>query len=664
MTRKFTPSDLLQYRAVSSLVGSRDHVACVLDTPDQANDSNATRIWLASLDGGEPRLFSAGQDSAPKWSPDGREIAFVSNRGDSGLQAYVMRTDGGEARPVSHLKGGVSSVEWSPDGNHLLVTATQQVDPSAKGERSEPPAGKTPQVVWRLPYKSDGMGYTLGREIHLFVLDKTGGDARQLTDGPFDVRSAQFSPDGRRIAYTRTRVGREAHRTDVWIMDADGANARQLSTDVASAQFPFWSPDGRWIAFSGGEVEGDSRSRLWLIDMEDEQVRPLGDEVVEVEAGDSVLWAEDSASLYFVLMRRGLQEIASIGVADGKLDVLVSGHRHILKLALAQDALVYAAASIDQPTELFACSRDGTGERRLSNFNDWWTEREPPRVSLRSFEVPDGEGGTEQIDGWLMLPPGEADGPFPLLLDVHGGPQSIAFVEFRKTMWRHVLCARGWAVLALNPVGSSSYGLEFMTRLRSRWGELDLPQQLAAVKALQDEGVADDRLAIYGKSYGGYLSAWSITQTDVFKAAVVSAPVANIESHFGTSDTGFYVTPYSMSGEPFVNRAAAHDLCALNKMHEARTPTLLLQGMEDQRCPVGQSEEIFVTLMRSSDVAVEMVLYPGGDHHLAEQGSPTFRVDYVTRLVDWVENWTNCRADGSQTNPDKATDSSSGGEAH
>jgi len=663
MAGSFTPRDLLQYRAISSLVGSGDQLACIVDVPDEASDGNVARIWLVPLDGSAPRLFSAGQDSAPKWSPDGTEIAFVSNRGDSGLQAYVMRADGGEADAVSHLKGGVSSVEWSPDGARLLVTATQQVDPSAKGERSEPPEGKTPHVVWRLPYKSDGLGYTLDREIHLFVLDRNGGDARQLTDGPFDVRSAQFSSDGRRIAYTRTRVGREAHRTDVWVMDADGNNARQISNGVASAQYPFWSPDGRWIAFSGGEVEGDSRSRLWLIDMQDEQVRPLGDEAVEIESGDSVMWSEDSATLYFILMRRGLQEIASISVPDGELEVLVTAQRHVLKLGLANDALVYAAASIDQPTELYACDRDGRNERRLTSFNDWWTEREPPRVSLRSFEVPDGEGGTEKIDGWLMLPPGEAEGPYPLLLDVHGGPQSIAFVEFRKTMWRHVLCSRGWAVLALNPVGSSSYGLEFMKRLINRWGELDLPQQLAAARALQDEGLVDDRLAIYGKSYGGYLSAWSITQTDVFKAAVVSAPVANIESHFGTSDSGYYVTPYSMSGEPFVNRDAAHNLCALNKMHESRTPTLLLQGMEDQRCPVGQSEEIFVTLMRSSDVAAEMVLYPGGDHHMAEEGPPGFRIDYVTRLVDWVENWTNDRWDDSQTNPTKPTESSSGGEA-
>jgi dipeptidyl aminopeptidase/acylaminoacyl peptidase len=202
-----------------------------------------------------------------------------------------------------------------------------------------------------------------------------------------------------------------------------------------------------------------------------------------------------------------------------------------------------------------------------------------------------------------------------------------------------------------------------MRRIKNRWGELDLPQHLSAIKTLQGEGIADDRLAIYGKSYGGYLAAWAITQSDAFKAAVVSAPVSNIESHFGTSDSGFYVTPYAMCGEPFVDRSKARELSPLNHMHEARTPTLILQGADDQRCPVGQAEEVFTTLMRSSDVAVEMVLYPGESHHLAEEGTPSFRVDYVSRVVEWVERWANRPQDDRGTNVKGATQSSSGSES-
>jgi dipeptidyl aminopeptidase/acylaminoacyl peptidase len=657
-TEPFVPSDLARYSTIKSLAASPTQVACVVSTPDEEADSNSTKIWLIPLDGGAPQAFTAGQDTMPKWSPDGTQLAFVSNRGN-GLQAHVMPAHGGEAKPVTHMIGGVYTVEWSPDGQKLLLTAKQQVDPGARGERAPPPQGKAPQVVWRLPYKMDGLGFTLDREIHLFTVDKEGGDAVQLTDGPFDVRSAQYSPDGTRIAYTRTRAGREAHLTDVWVMDADGNNPVQLSTNVASAQYPVWSPDGRWIAFSGGEREGDSRSRLWLIDTRDGEVKALGDEALEVESGDTVRWSEDGEALYFIRAHHGLKEVASIRVADGSVTALVSGRRHILKLEVTEQSLIYAAAGIDQPTELFACGRDGAGEKCLTRFNAWWTERTVPRVEVRRFDVPDGKGGSEQIEGWLVLP-SQGEGPFPLLLDVHGGPEAIAYVEYDKSPWRPVLCSRGWAVLALNPAGSSSYGLEFMRRILNHWGEIDLPQHLAAIKTLQDEGLIDDRLAIYGKSYGGYMSAWAIGHTDIFKAAVVSAPVADIQSHFGTSDTGFYVTPYSMAGEPYMKGwEDARRVCPLDHMHKARTPTLLLQGADDQRCPIGQSEEIFATLMRSSDVAVEMILYPGGDHHLVEEGSPSFRIDYVSRLIEWIERFAGQREGGPGPNSDKPTQSSS-----
>jgi len=164
---------------------------------------------------------------------------------------------------------------------------------------------------------------------------------------------------------------------------------------------------------------------------------------------------------------------------------------------------------------------------------------------------------------------------------------------------------------------------------------------------------------LFTAGYGSYLSAWAMTQTDIFKAAVVSAPVSNIESHRGTSDSGYYVTPYAMCGEPFADDTAARRLSPLDHMHKVRTPTLLLQGKYDQRCPVGQSEEIFAGLMHSSDVAVEMVLYPDGDHHLAEEGAPRFRIDYVTRLVDWVERWAN-RTDKNCQNPGNAKQGRSG----
>jgi len=646
MSGRFSASDILLYRSIRAVAcrSGANAVLCEVSRPDGGKDANVSTLWLIRLDGSGQDQFTSGDgdDGGGVWSPDASTIAFVTSRTGS-AQIHLVKRDGGESCALTKMDHTPVSLKWAPDGHSILATVKVKVDPGLRGKRGEPAEGPRPRVVWRLPYKTDGVGYTLDREIHLFSIDVESGEPRPLTDGPFDVRSMDFSPDGGRIAFTRTREGREAHLTDLWVMKADGSEAEQISFDVASAASPAWSPDGRAIVFVGSEEEGASRPRLWIADPNKKTVAPLGDESIDVE-GSSLFWSEDSKQVAFILSRRGLQEVASIGVEDGRLDILVTGERHVVQLATLPDRIVFAAASGTEPVELYSCNWSGGAESKLSGFNKWWEEREKPRVSLRKFDAPKDGEGTECIDGWLWLPPGDSKGPFPLVVDVHGGPHATAYLEFEKQPYRHVLCSKGWAVLALNPVGSASYGKEFAERLRGRWGDLDLKQHLSAIETLQGEGLADDRLAITGKSYGGFLAAWAITQTNLFKSAVVSAPVGNIESHFGTSDSGFYVTPYAMCGEPYINREATRKLSPLVHMHQARTPMLLLQGADDERCPVGQSEELFATLMRSSDVDVEMIIYPGGDHHLLEEGQPCFRIDYINRLVDWVERWTKCVA--------------------
>ncbi|WP_426232144.1 S9 family peptidase [Pararhizobium sp. DWP3-4] len=663
LSGRFRPEDVLLYQSIQALSCHRDadFALCEVSVPDSAQDANATSFWLVPLDGREAEQFTSGEggDTGAAWSPDGTTIAFVTSRTGT-LQIHLINRNGGESRALTQMDNGPLSLKWAPNGLKLFATAKVAVDPECRGNRGKPAEGQRPQVVWRLPYKTDGIGYILDREIHLFSIDLESGDARQLTDGPFDIRGMDCSADGSRIAFTRTRTGREAHGTDLWIMNVDGSHAEQISFNVASASSPCWSPDSQSIVFAGSEEEGASRQRPWIADPDAKSVSPLGDESIEVESGSSFFWSEDSKRVVFILARRSVQEIATVAIENGRLDVIVTGERHVIGLAAMPNRIIFAATSLTEPAELYSCGWKGEDETKLTNFNAWWSDREKPRTMLRTFDVPNEDNATETIDGWLMLPPGDSQGPFPLLVDVHGGPHAIAYLEFGKQVYRHVLCSRGWAVLSLNPVGSSSYGREFAERLRGRWGDLDLKQHIAAIRKLQEENLVDDRIAIAGKSYGGFQAAWAITQTDMFKSAVISAPVSNIESHFGTSDSGYYVTPFAMLGEPFVNPEPSRELSPLVHMNEARTPTLLLQGMDDQRCPIGQSEEIFATLMRSSDTAVEMVLYPGGSHHLLEEGQPSFRIDYITRVVEWVERWTNRASDDRDTDPNEPMDSAAG----
>ncbi|WOD14027.1 S9 family peptidase [Paraburkholderia kirstenboschensis] len=647
MSTAFEPDDLYLYRDITDLQcrPQGDLAACELSSPERDTDSNQSSIWLIYLDGGRPphQLTSGGSDSAPRWCPTDNALAFLSNRGD-GRQVYTIRTDGGEAKRLTNLPSGAMSFGWAPDGRKLFALCTISADPEKRGltqDDNDEGAGRpadAPRLIWRLPYKIDGAGYTLDTEIHLYTIDAQTGESCRLTRGSFEVSGAEWSADSKRIAFTRTREGRVAHRTDVWVIDADGNNARQITSTVASAGFPRWSPDSRFVAFTGSEHDGDAQMRLWLHDLHTGETCGLGDESIEVVSGSTVFWSHDSKRLYCVLARHGRQEVAAVSVPDGQLERLVTGDRQVSQLSIGENRLLYTSEDGRTPSDVWASRLDGTCAQRLTDFNPWWRERTVPIVTLRQFEVPDGDGGTERVDGWWLAPPGRK-APGPLLVDAHGGPASYALLSFNWHVYWYILMSQGWAILALNPVGSSSYGRDFSSRARRKWGKCDLDQQLAAVQTLRKEGLVDERLAITGKSYGGFLSAWAIGNTTAFRAAVVSAPVTSIETHFGVSDSGYYSDCYSMYGKPNVERDAMRELSPLSYVEKVRTPTLILQGEADERCPVCQAEELFTGIMATTDTPAELVTYPGGSHHFFESGRPSHRKDMLTRLTGWLEKW-------------------------
>jgi dipeptidyl aminopeptidase/acylaminoacyl peptidase len=640
MPQPFSAEDLFLHQKVIDLAAApdRDGVACVVRSVDRDEDNYICCIWWLAADGSERRQLTRGpgKDEAPRWSPDGAQLAFVSNR-TGARQVHLLPTSAGEAAPLGDLPGAVSDLRWWPDGKALLVTAAVPVDPDWRGER---PNGRQPkernvqpEVCWKLPYKSDGLGYMLAREIHLFRLDVANGKHRQLTDGAFDVLAFDVAPDGQHLAYARTREDRFAHCTDLWVCDAEGHHARQLTQEFATVENPLWSPDGRWIAFCATGAAGDAQAGLYLLEFASAGVQRLGDPHLEVADPLSVHWDADSRAIVFMRAHRGRHEVVRLPVPDGKLDVLLQGDRQLGSVAAARDRLFYTVEHPTQPSEVHV--QDGSGERQLSDFNAWWKDRTPILAEIWEFDVPDGRGGREKIEGWLLRPEGRT-GPLPLLDDVHGGPASYALLDYDTNIYWQMLCSRGWAVLALNAVGSASYGREFCERLQGHWGEYDLPQHLAALQQLRDEGVCDERVTIAGKSYGGYLSAWAIGNCEIFRAAVVMAPVGNIETHYGTSDGGYYADPFYMGSDGHFDRALAEKLSPMTYVERATTPTLFMQGADDERCPKCQSEEMFVSLMCADRTPAELVVYPASDHHFLGEGNPSVRQDAAERIVDWI----------------------------
>jgi len=380
---------------------------------------------------------------------------------------------------------------------------------------------------------------------------------------------------------------------------------------------------------------------LWLFDTSKEDLRLLldlnADEVASL-AGYTApppQWSADGRLIYFPSAHEAHVSLACISV-DGPAIV-----RHVIKgdaavvfptLSAAANRLAYGLSSWDcaGAIEIFEVE-SGTRRRLFTMDSERVSQLCAGRIEERHFRTPSGE----QRQGWLLLPDGD-NGPAPLLIDIHGGPHSFhpnAFPRF--AMW-YALVHRGWAVLLLNAVGSSSFGKDFARRLRGNWGQIDIPEHLAAAEQLVSEGVADgNRLALYGYSYGGFAVAQALSTTDRVRAAVIGAPITDFPSYFGTADNAARFMGSDLRLDPkAVSETALRSPIA--RAAKVRTPTLLIQGMDDNRCPAGQSEEFFAYLLESG-VECELLLYPEASHKFTTSGPPSQRLDVDLRTIAWFE---------------------------
>ena len=666
------PEDLADLVTVSDaqVSPSGASVAFVRTEIDLGADEYRSTIWLAGTGGSEPMQLtrSGRRDSAPRWSPDGRTLAFLSDR-DGTNQLYLLTFGGGEPRRMTSLPHGAGPAVWAPDGSRIAFRA--EVDTPAGGpagaglaghhEITAVHAGRTddagarpddaasavrPRVVTRAQYKADGVGYTFGRRHQLFVLILADGHAAQLTDEDVEHAGPAWSPDGKRLAFVRARAGAGDYSLfDLWTIDAAGGAPRQLTREIGRAVAPAWSPDGSWVACFGHDEQeagfGDPMVRVWLVPAAGGAARRLTGSYDRSavlarppEVSAPPIWSADGRAVTFLAADAGRAHVVRAAVADGTVATVVGGDRQVQSVTEAAGRLAFAATDPVIPADLFVCAADGSGERRLTRVNDAWLgEIALPRVEHRRFSSPHGG----DLDGWVTHP---VDGrrPAPLLVEIHGGPASYAGPLFPSGLWHtYILAAHGWAVLQLNPVGSGSYTKSFAHGIRGRWGEHDLPEQLAAVDALCADGTADaGRLAVSGYSYGGFMTSWTITHTDRFKAAIVGAPVVNLESFHGTSDIGPWFGAWEMRGDLVTQRETYRRLSPINYVERATTPTLIVHGEADDRCPIGQGEELFVGLIAAGRAPAEFVRYPGQSHSFRQQGRPSHRIDVVRRVVDWL----------------------------
>jgi dipeptidyl aminopeptidase/acylaminoacyl peptidase len=602
-------------------------VAFVVGEADLARSRYQTDIWLVGADGSRPfpLAHSRANDRSPQWAHDGR-LTFLSDRGGSS-QIWIIDPDGGEAVPLSQHPSSVGDFRWSPDGRSIAFTARDPEPEALAARRRE---GDDARVLG-----------SARRHEHLWVLDPGTRKATKITDGDFTVFEFDWSPDGRKFVIAKsTGTGlTDKFRSDLYLIDARGGELAPLVVQPGTDTNPRFSPDGRWIAFVTGQGKAD-----WAAD-DDLAVVPATGGTPRVISADydrhvqHVTWAPDSRTIYFNGPWNLREQLFRVGI-DG------SGFSDISKVAgvatgahflPSRDAVVFVSESLTEPPEVFISPLSRFTPRRLTDINARTRELQLGERRVVRWKNP--EDGLE-IEGILTLPLGFRAGTrVPLLTFVHGGPSSQFSDEFLGYLAHayppHVFAARGYAVLQPNPRGSGAYGEPFRMANRADWGGADFRDVMAGIDSLIEQGIADpERLGIMGWSYGGFLSAWAITQTDRFRAASIGAPVVDLLSMEGTSDIPGFITSF-FDTVPW----SAGDLIRahnpISHVANAKTPALIQHGEEDARVPLAQGRMLYQALL-DLGVPVTMVVYPRTPHTARE---PRLRMDVMKRNLWWFDRW-------------------------
>lgn len=659
--RKITIDDLLSVKWVSDPQISPDgtKVAYVLTTVNKETNTYGADLWIASLHG-EPRQFTNGthKDTSPRWSPDGRYIAFLSDRAVTGgddkkkpKHIYLIPADGGEAVQLTSGNLRPAQLAWSPDGNGIAFIG--------KPEREQKDSSDV-KVITRVRYKFDGEGPWDGRYKHLFVLSldisPTGIKAlppRQLTNGDFDHANPAWSPDGRGIAFSsnRTPEGDFTNITDIHVIAAAGGEPRVLTKSIGPAAQPAWSPDGRRVAYYGHDNAsmGATNTSLWIVSAEGGVPhnltksfdRHLGHHVISdmrahPEVGGPV-WSPDGGAIFTLIADGATNQLGVVAVSDGAVKEVTSARREVFGYSLDRACRIAVLAASDplNPGDLLALELDAMTvrrERRITAVNqpllDELTLSAPERFT---YEGADGWA----VDGWMMRPVEFAEGEkYPTVLQIHGGPHSAYgeafFHEFQ------LLAAQGYALVYTNPRGSQGYGQRFTAATHHDWGGKDYEDIMRGLDAAvaRYPFIDTERLGVAGGSYGGFMTNWIIGHTDRFKAAVTMRSICNHLSQWGTSDLAFMKGFWEFPGDPWETPTWYWEHSPLAYVEKVKTPLLILHSEQDLRCPIGEAEQLFAALKKLRREVV-FVRFPDESHDLSRNGKPAHRAERLRWIVRW-----------------------------
>jgi dipeptidyl aminopeptidase/acylaminoacyl peptidase len=669
-----TVDDVFEIRGVSDPQIAEDGkwVAYTVSTASLKEDKSETRIWMTPTSGGDAIVMTAEKESSshPRWSPDGKFLAFLSKRGEGKTQVWLLNRMGGEAQKLTDTIQDVDDFAWAPDSKRLVLIlqdpSPEELDEAKAKEKDKPgstdkdkdkdkdakpkkPKTPPPFVIDRYRFKTDTIGYLDRRRTHLYVFDVATKAVVQITSGDFDDEQPAWSPDGKLLAFSSNRSTPDPDRTydsNIWVVAADntdkGAHLTQVTTNPGEDDEPAWSPDGKWITYV---TKLDPKLLVYATRHVAVSPATGGQAKVLTLAFDRMSrlphFSPDGQFIYFIADDDGSQNLFRMPAAGGEITRAISGHVVVSNYTIAKSGdLAAQITTMDRPAEISTTTVSGGPLTRATHVNDAFIAKikvvTPEYVKFKSKD------GTT-VAGYLYKPLDYVAGKkYPTLLIPHGGPVSAYNGDFNH-FWQ-LLAANGYVVLEPNPRGSSGYGQDFCKAIFADWGNKDYQDDVAMVDYAVAQGVADpDKLGVGGWSYGGISTDFIIAQTTRFKAAISGAGTAFLAALYGHDQ---YILDYDVElGHPWENRAVWDKVSPYYKVANITTPTLFMGGDIDWNVPILGGEQMYEAL-KSLGRETELVVYPGEYHGIK---TPSHIKDRLERNLSWYAHYV--KQDGTAARP-------------
>jgi len=627
-------------------------VAFTVQTIDVSNNKRPRQIYVAPVEGGTPRqITTQGEDNQrPRWSPDSKRLAFLSDRGGSS-QIWLMDPDGANARQITNLSTEAGGVLFSPDGKNLVFTSEVFPECGAddacnKKKLDAEKAGKVKARIYTGLLYRHWTRWQSARRSHLLVVPVEGGPAKDLTPGDRDVPPFSLggpddyaiSPDGAEVCYAVNNdpVPATSTNSDLWVVPIAGGQARKITSTAGADGGPAYSPDGTWLAWRAQPRAGYEADR-WRLMVSN---RSTGTFVSLTETIDrwvtGFTWSPDSARLFFTTEDRGRQAIQFISVNGGEVRIAASGESQLDDMQFTPDGrtMIYTAQSGSQPVEIYRASAAGGAAVALTHLNDAVLDSHQ-LTPFEDYWVEGAEGA--QVQTFLVKPPNFRENQkYPVLVLIHGGPQGAWGQSWTYRWNAQVFAAAGYLVIMPNPRGSTGYGQKFIDEINNDWGGRAFDDIMAATDHVATLPYADaSRMAAAGGSYGGYMANWILGHSARFKALVSHAGVYDLKSMFGETEELWFPL-WEFGGTPWDNPDAYQRWSPSSFVKEFRTPTLVIHGEMDYRVPFGQGLQLF-TALQMQKVPSKLLVYPDEGHWI---NKPQNSVLWYQTFLDWINTWT------------------------